>query len=157
MERTTENDSWQSSVGLPHTARYLAVVSDAKKFVGRRRHMQISRLLVGEESVGYPHVTQVFGTDRQRLDARLPLKAQPSVPPVLSEVHVQRKVLQLHFNKSLFTFRSLDLLFVLLAVSAHNNNSPNWMIFMSFCRARKNKIYVFFFLFLCKWSLVCSK
>ena len=33
------------------------------------------------------------------------------------------------------------------AVPAHNNNSPNWIIFIPFCRSQKIKIPVFFLFF----------
>ena len=57
-----------------------------------------------------------------------------------------------------FCFRSLNGLSQLFlwfrAVPAHNNNSSNWIIFISFGRARKNKKYVFFsFLVQMKFSL----
>ena len=38
------------------------------------------------------------------------------------------------------------------AVPTHHNNSPNWIIFIPFCRSQKIKIPVFF-LFLCKLYL----
>lgn len=78
----------------PHAARDLAVVPDAHELVGRGDHVQVGGLLVGEERVRHPHVTQVLGAHRQPLDAALLLEREPRVVPVLPEVHVQREVLE---------------------------------------------------------------
>lgn len=58
----------------PHAARDFTVVTDADEFVGRRHRVQVGRFLVGEKSVGHPHVAQVLGTHRQDFDAPLALE-----------------------------------------------------------------------------------
>ena len=54
---------------VPYATIYLAIMGDAKKFIGSSGHVRVGRLLIGEERVGYPNVIEELGADHDCFDA----------------------------------------------------------------------------------------
>lgn len=92
------NDGWiwllmKKGINWPNATIDLALVRDTEKLVGSGRHVQVARLFIGEERVGYPDVFQVFGAYHDAFDSGQTIEWQPWIHPVLSEIKVRCKIL----------------------------------------------------------------
>ena len=56
--------------------------------------MKVGCFFIDKEGVRHPDKFDIFGTNNKFLKAATSLKGEPGILPELSEVHVERKVLQ---------------------------------------------------------------
>jgi len=87
-------DNSKCSLILPNTARYAAGMVYPYEFVAGGGYVKIRLFLVDEERVGHPNVLDELRTHGQRFHSRPFLERQPGIGPELSEVKVQREVLE---------------------------------------------------------------
>ena len=80
--------------------------------------MKVGCFFIDKEGVRHPDKFDIFGTNNKFLEAGASLKREPWILPKLSEVHVERKVLQnvgfgfllrMHINKHINTTHKQDL------------------------------------------------